>query len=340
MRRRTGLLFVTALLLILAGGYTAFWFITAGKIEQGLGEWAEAARAQKIAASWRTLRVAGFPFAFRLELSDAALRDEAINPPADIRMPFLSASAHPWSFGVWHLAAPRGLSAVAGPEGKPAATVSARAVEGAVSAVPEGGATIWLSLDAPRLDASEPLAAGRADLWLVLPARAPATHRDSNILLAADLHDVKLPQAPSPFRNLLDELALGVTVKGSIPSGPPRQAATGWRDEGGTAEIDNFTLRWGTLAVSGSGTLALDSDLQPMGAFSGAVEGYDELMSALVAAGRMKASDARLARIGLAMLAKAGPSGRPAITASFTIQNGEMFLGPAKLGPTPKIPWE
>src|SRR5205085_4649183 len=88
--------------------------------------------SQKIAASWRTLRVAGFPFAFRVELSDAALRDEAINPPADIRMPLLSASAHPWSFGVWHLAAPRGLSAVAGPEGKPVATVSARAVEGAV----------------------------------------------------------------------------------------------------------------------------------------------------------------------------------------------------------------
>ena len=184
------------------------------------------------------------------------------------------------------------------------------------------------------------LSAGRADLWLVLPARAPETHRDSNIALAADLHDVKLPQAPNPFRNLLDELALGVTVKGSIPSGPPRQAATGWRDEGGAAEIDNLTLRWGTLAVSGSGTLALDGDLQPMGAFSGAVEGYDELMNALVAAGRMKASDARLARIGLAMLAKAGPSGRPAITASFTIQNGDMFLGPAKLGPAPKIPWE
>jgi hypothetical protein len=53
----------------------------------------------------------------------------------------------------------------------------------------------------------------------------------------------------------------------------------------------------------------------------------------------MKPSDASLARIGLAMLAKAGPDGRPAITASFTIQNGEMFLGPARLGPAPKIPW-
>ena len=80
--------------------------------------------------------------------------------------------------------------------------------------------------------------------------------------------------------------------------------------------------------------------MQPVGGFSGAVEGYDELMSALVAAGRMKPSDARLARIGLALLAKAGPDGRPAITAAFTIQNGEMFLGPARLGPAPKIPWD
>jgi len=340
MRRRKGLLFVIALLLILAGGYTAFWFVAAGKMEQGLGEWAEAARAQKIAASWRSLRVAGFPFAFRLELSDAALRDEAINPPTDIRMPLLSASAHPWSFGVWHLAAPQGVSAVAGSEPKPVARMSANAAEGAVSAAPEGGATIWLSLDAPRFESSEPIGGRKADLWLILPARAPATHHDSNIALAADLHELKLPQVPNPFRNLLDELAFGVTVKGSIPSGPPRQAATAWRDEGGTAELDNLTLRWGSLAVSGSGTLALDSDLQPMGAVSGAVEGYDELMNALVAAGRMKASDARLARIGLAMLAKAGPSGRPAITASFTVQNGEMFLGPAKLGAAPKIPWD
>ena len=30
---------------------------------------------------------------------------------------------------------------------------------------------------------------------------------------------------------------------------------------------------------------------------------------------------------------------RPQITTSLTIQNGAMFLGPLKLGPTPRIPW-
>jgi len=78
----------------------------------------------------------------------------------------------------------------------------------------------------------------------------------------------------------------------------------------------------------------------PMGAFSGAVEGYDELMAALVASGRMRAGDAQLARLALTMLAKAGRNGRPEIATSFTIQNGQMFLGPAKLGPVPRIKWE
>jgi hypothetical protein len=54
----------------------------------------------------------------------------------------------------------------------------------------------------------------------------------------------------------------------------------------------------------------------------------------------MRAGDARLARLALTMLAKAGPDGRPQISTSFTIQNGQMFLGPAKLGPAPRIPWQ
>jgi len=342
MRRRTRLGLIIASLLLIAGfgAYTAFWFIVAGKLKTGLKEWAQSARDQKIEASWRGLRVSGFPFAFRVEMTEAALRDEAINPPAEIRMPLLSGSTRPWRFRVWQLTAPQGFNLAAGTEEKPVAKLTARAAEGAVSAAAEGGATIWLSLDEGRLATSEEVGARQAHVWLILPSRTPETHTENNLAVAADLREVTVPQAPSPFRNLVDEFAFGLTVKGAIASGPARQAAAAWRDAGGTAELDNFALRWGRLAITGSGTLALDNDLQPIGGFSGAVEGYEELMNALVAAGRMKPSDARLARIALAMLAKTGPDGRPAIGTSFTIQNGQMFLGPAKLGPAPKITWE
>jgi hypothetical protein len=339
-RTRLGIIIAVLLLIVAAGGYTAFWFIVAGKLKEGFAQWADSARAQKLDVSWQRVRVGGFPLAFTIELTDPVLRDEAINPPTEIRMPRLSGRAHPWNFRVWHLSAPQGLNAIAGSKEKPVATVSVGAATGAVSAMADGGATIWLGLDGPQVKSTEQIGARNADFWLISPPHSPATHSDSNLALAADLHQVTLPQAPSAFRNLLDEVAFGVTIKGAIPAGPPRQAATAWRDEGGTAELDNLTLRWGQVVVTGSGTLALDGDLQPIGGFSGAVEGYEELMNALVAAGRIKASDARLARIGLAMLAKAGPDGRPAITTSFTIQNGEMFLGPAKLGPAPSINWE
>ena len=342
MRRRTRLGLVIAVLLLIAGigAYTAFWFIVAGKIEKGIAEWAQSAREQKIDASWRGLRVGGFPFAFRIELTEAALRNEEANPVAEMRMPWLSGSVRPWNFRVWHLTAPQGMNMVAGPEAKPVAKFSARAANGAVSVMAEGGVTIWLSLDEARLETSEQVSARAAHLWAILPPRLPETHSESNLALAADLREATVPQAPSPFRNLVDELAFGITIKGAIAAGPPRQAATAWRDSGGTAELDNFVLQWGKLAITGSGTLALDAELQPIGGFSGAVEGYEDLMTALVTAGRMKPSDARLARIGLAMLAKVGPDGRPAIGTSFTIQNGAMLLGPAKLGPAPRITWE
>jgi hypothetical protein len=54
----------------------------------------------------------------------------------------------------------------------------------------------------------------------------------------------------------------------------------------------------------------------------------------------MRAGDARLARLALGMLAKAGPDGRPEIATSFTIQDGEMYLGPVKLGKAPRIDWK
>jgi hypothetical protein len=125
-----------------------------------------------------------------------------------------------------------------------------------------------------------------------------------------------------------------------VPGGRLVQAISEWRDAGGTIELDNLQLKWGELGTTASGTIALDRELQPVGGFSGAIQGYDQILTALVQSGRMRAAEAGLARLALAMLAKAGPDGKPAITTAFTIQNGQMYLGPAKLGKAPRIAWE
>jgi hypothetical protein len=341
MRRPTRLgLAVAVLLVAICGAYSAFWFVVAGRLEDGVTQWAQSLRAQNLDLSWRGIRVGGFPLAFRVALSEAQLRDLAATPKGEVHVPLLSGSAASWDFRVWQLTAPDGLSGTANLAAGAAVKLTARAASGSVSVADEGGGTLWFSVSEPAGDAGGRVAARDADLWLILPSHQPQTHSDRAVGIALDVRGLSLPAVPAPFRNPVDAVSLGVTVMGEIPAAPVRQAAASWRDSGGTLELDHVTVRWGALTISGSGTVALDADLQPIGGFSGAIEGYDELLKALVAAGRIRAGDARLAQLALGMLAKAGPSGRPEIATSFTIQNGEMYLGPAKLGKAPRIVWE
>ena len=154
------------------------------------------------------------------------------------------------------------------------------------------------------------------------------------------MRQVGVPAPPADFGNIIDELAFGVTIKGSVPDGPLAQAVAAWRDAGGTIEVDNLHLQWGGLGVTANGTLALDQGLQPIAAFSGGIEGFGAILNALVAADQMTPEQAALVQIALTTLARPGPDGKPQITAPFTIQNGKMYLGPARLGTAPRIVWE
>jgi hypothetical protein len=339
MRRATLLRLIGVVLVVGFGAYSVFWWIAAGKIEEAAGAWAQAAHERKLDVSWQAIRVAGYPFSFRVELSDVVATDKAADPAPELRAPSVAASIWPWRLNAGWFTAPSGVTALYGSAAAPLAKLSATGADGAAALAGDGGTTVWLTLHHPTADAGITVSARTADIWVIVPPHAPAAHTESGIAAAALLAGLSVPTAPPGFGNTVDELGFGVTMMGAWPPGPLRQAAAAGRDDGGTAELDHFDLRWGELAVTGSGTLALDSDLQPVGGFSGAVAGYDQLMNGLVAAGRLKASDARVARLALAMLGKAGPDGRPEISTSFTIQNGEMFLGPAKLGKAPHIDW-
>jgi hypothetical protein len=336
MRRSTVFRVLGVVLVLGIGVYSAFWWIAASKIETAAATWRETARQQGIEASWQGMRVAGYPLSFRLELTDAVVKDSATAPPADLQAPLLTASIHPWDFHTARFAAPQGLTLALGPEA--GAKLSAESGSGAAT-LDDDKTTIWLSLYKATASGIGSVTARTVHLWGIVPATMPTAHQEAGIAVAFDVHELMPPVLPPGFTGAIDDLGFGLTMRGVFPSGPLRQAAAAWRDSGGTVELDHLHLRWGETEITGSGTLALDNSLQPVGGFSGGVSGFDQLLSALVAAGRIKASDARIARLALAMLAKAGPDGRPEISTSFAIQDGQMFLGPAKLGPAPRIDW-
>ena len=345
--RRLGLLTAAILLVVVSGGYTAFWMIAAGRLKDGVAAWAEAMRGQGLDASWKTARVGGYPFSFRLDLSELRLRGEASAGEFGLGAPTVSGTTGPFNFRDWTVAAPQGIEASLAQHQVPFAHIEATVARGAVSVPPDtgasGGTRIWLSLDqAVAEPAGEPDLRGTAaaaQLWVSLPDQPVRSDLDRSLGFAADLHGVRVPAAPAPFTGTIEDLGFGMTLIGSVPSAPPRQAAEAWRRSGGTVELDHLNLDWSGLRIEGSGTLALDSELQPIGAFSGAIEGYDRLFAGLVTAGQMRPAQAGIAQLALGVLAKAGPDGKPRIETAFTIQNGQMYLGPVKLGPAPRIDW-
>jgi hypothetical protein len=342
MRRPTRLGFaVVAVLLVLLGAYAAYWWIVATRISDGIIAWAQTERAEKVDISWQKVGVTGFPLFWRVALDHALLRDGRLTPSPELRLPAVSATARPWDFGSWELTAPEGLSAMlAGGGGRAPLKLAAHTAVGVVAIDPQAGTNLWLNLQDISAEAGEKVPISSAGAWVILPARPPRSHTKPALGVALDLRQVQLPVMTSVLNDTIEELALGITVKGAVPSGKLAQAVSEWRDAGGTVELDNLRLNWGGVGATASGTIALDRELQPVGGFSGAIAGYDQILTGLVQSGRMRAADAGLARLALAMLAKAGPDGRPEIKTAFTIQNGEMFLGPAKLGKAPRIVWE
>ena len=340
MRRQRRLtLIVGIVIVLLCGVHGAGWLIVAGRIEDGAAGWAEAMRPRGLAIAWKAIRVAGYPFSFRVELTDARIVGTALSPASEFTAPLLSASIRPWN---WHnavLKAPDGLQA----KSSGVVELVAGAAVGTVAIGDDGSTAAWLALsDVKAAAAAIPDAratAETAQLWLTVPAMPPQGHTERSIAVAGDFTRLSIPLAPPALGNTVDDLAFGVAVMGTIPPGPPRQAAIAWRDAGGAVEIDHFHLGWGALGIDASGTAALDQDLQPIGSFSGALSGYEELLTALVSTGQIRGSDARSLKLVLGMLAKLGPDGKKRIATAFSLQNGQIFVGPASLGRVPRIPW-
>lgn len=337
--RRLGIV-VVVLLLALSGFYSAAWFFVADRMAQEIAHWADSERARNLDLSWARLDIAGYPLAFRIEASEVRLRDRMRGREAELHTPVLSARARPWDFRVWQIAAPAGLSAFAGPAEAPRARLTADAAKGEIVLGDNRQTSVTLDLENPALDAGGKIGAGTATVSVSVPETPPQTHTEPALGLAVEASGLQPPSAPAALRPRIDTVSFAVRVLGPVPDLPPRQAAESWRDAGGTLELDRLGVHWGELWITGSGTAALGRELQPEGAFSGSVQGYDQLMSALTEAGVIGGGGIAVARLGLSLLSKPGQNGKPQIPASFTIQNGEMFLGPARLGKAPHIDWE
>lgn len=327
---------LVAAALLSGAGYAAYWFHVAGEVRKGVESWAAARRAEGWRVDWREMATGGFPGRVRLRLAEPTVaRPDGLSWTADR----LEAGARPFDLTRIGLSAP-GRHRLGW--GERTAELNAAGLDG-VLALGAGGRVGELSLTGAGLkivEAETTMEADGLSLTILPLAVAVPSHDTETVRFAAAAHGITLPVLPGLVLERRVALAeVNGRVMGDIPAAPPVAALAAWAADGGTVEIDHLTLEWAPLALEADGTLALDPRGQPLAALSARVRGFPDLMDRLAAAGSMDAGAAAAAKLMLSLLAKPDRTGRPAVAVPVSVQDGALWLGPARVAQVPPLAW-
>jgi hypothetical protein len=152
-----------------------------------------------------------------------------------------------------------------------------------------------------------------AEIWMeaTTPDVLTASHEDTSLMLSISAADVQLPQAVD---------------------GPLGRTMSKRRHSGGTVDVNWLQVNWGEFDLRAKGTLALDAEARPLGAFSTDIRGYNQALDTLVAYAALEQSAATMAKVGLSLLAKSpAEGGPPVLTLPLTAQDGHLYAGPLKI---------
>ncbi len=349
----------------IVGAYAIYWHVAANRLAEGIGRWAAERQAEGYEIAYGQPVISGFPRRLEARIEQPVIGSPPASESGAVRWrwagPELTLHATPWAPLDAHASAPgrHELEIGSGEEARRYVVDATEAVgqasfgaDGRVEAASARFTDLLITEDG-RDDRN--LLAETASIAIAPAAAEGADHTKPSLAFRLALAGLMLPpNAETPLGREVARLELDGAVLGPIE--PPRDAAGDaapgtapaslrdtlalWRDDGGTLEIARVAADWGPLGLVGNGTFALDAALQPIGAMSTTITGHGAVIDALVAEGTVSARDGSLAKVLLGVLAKPSPvDGTPELTAPLSLQDGYLWVGPAKLLPLPTIVW-
>ena len=324
--------------------YSAIWWIVADALRESFDGWAAEMRARGWSVSYERFRIEGYPGPLAPILDAPSIAAPEASGGWRWQGPRVTARAWPWNPSRIAFAAPGEHRVRAGGADIPPIRVKMGVASGLLLRAAAGHETrIVLTLGdiairAP--DRNPPRTIADAEATIALPDRPGRADAGRG------------PEPPGPTIALrlagldlggqdrdIDEVSLTAKLTGPVPRAATASALAVWRDGGGVVEIGKIALRRRRASVNGSGTVALDRDLQPIAALSLRIEGRGDLLRALVAHGAVEKRNAGAIGLALQLLAGAG-KGRDGGTAlPVTVQDRRLFLGPLSVMRLPRIDW-
>lgn len=337
----------------LIGGYSYWWNFVADQAVIGIEQWKNAQAAKGLIVTHDPLNVEGFPY--RVHISTASLKLQQISADGantqTVEVPSIWAIAQPWNLKHVILGSSGTISYQ-----KTTKTSEISKTQDSFTITPEKAiASLTVStsgeLQALAIDLSEPVLAGNlfgSGKAMRLQIHSRAEERDLNKegTDAAQSHLTLSRFQQVAFRadgltlDRLQENPLGPTIEklnillesaSNFNDFKDRSAIEKWRDAGGVIDVTNAELSWGPSHLSATGSLTLDQDNYPLGAFNTKVKGFAELFTEIAKSRQMNDKNIQTAVFALNMLSKSEKDGTRYVELPFSLQDQAAHIGPLKL---------
>jgi hypothetical protein len=343
MIRRTMVTLV--LMAVFSIAYVGFWFYTATSLRSGLDDWARQARQSGWDVHYTRSVLSGFPLVMRLTVRNPEFRSAAKDPDWAWKGRELIIQTRPWNLGQFTIKFPNRHELKLQENDK---EITYKGVSEELEVQFRSG-TRWpieFFLQLRGLDFKNPKG-GRfsTDEAVIDGTYDPSIIDDiesSSVTFKMDVQKLIFPASIKlPMGSQIAKLSFEGSMMGGIEQGTFRKSLENWRDAGGTVEIPKFSMAYGPLRlVRSDGTVALDGNLQPVGAFTAKVTGFFELLDSLRLIGWIKGKDSVTAKITMSpFFRKDENGGPPSLNLAISAQDGKIFAGQHKLADMPPVNW-
>lgn len=346
---------LAAVLVVLVGGYTAYWFTLASATRQGVETWREQARAQGTLLQYRNLAVGGYPFRVTAVMEGASLRMQGPEGSITLSSPKVQAVAQTWrpNHVLGRSEGPLRIDWTL-PDGSPALSATAAEAEASLLVGGDGmlarGAMDLHAIAGESAD-GEAFSAARAQLHLRQAARMEAGPAANGAPTAQEMAvparydgalriaELVLPEGavPPELGPRIETLDIAATLRGTWPPGPFPAALAAWRDGGGVLDVAELRLAWGPVTLVSDGSVTVDQAMRPLGAFTLRLGGHEALLDAVAANRDVDRGQVAMARLLLGGLAQHDGEGRSFVQVPLSAQDGRLFLGPIAVLPLPPL---